>query len=668
MNNSSPHFPLGFLSFLNSSGPVTAGVMRGEKSRFQLFGDTVNTAARIESTGMRDKVHLSESTAEQLKETGKDHWVELRDIKVQAKGKGRLQTYWLVMKPGSAGAAKTGNSINIKTGNDAFVDNENNSFSLIGGPTGNKSFGVNGIVAMFEKAEKLNKIGERTRRQADYTVEALSKVLKKIVAQRWGTNAPVNPTSVDLQQFTTMEATLRVNQPKLPIQEASQAIDFSSCLNTVASTNVDRIRLPRNVLDELEDFVTTIASMYHASLPFHCWEHASHVTISLTKLHSRLVDPSKNGEQGNSMATHQQWKRKMPKGSVKKEAPAAAVVGQSDAAAAFGIPNDPMVEFALVFAAMIHDIDHSGYPNAKLVKENSDVSKKYGKKSPAEQHSLDVAWDIFQRPAYQHLRRFIYSTESEMQRFRQLVVTLVMATDIVDRDIMRERNKRWEKVFTKKAKKTTFAGVSMDVGTINQRATLVLETMIQASNIAHCTQHWNVYIKWNKKLFQEMCDVYKTGRKSGQKDPADFWYQGELAFFDDVVIPLAKNLMESGAFGDSAEEFLTYAKSNRRDWQAKGRDMVQEYLSEIRTGNGLKNSTHSNGMKVSTHSTSSAMSSLWSSDGSLSFTPKWSKPSLGSASNSNLNFQNSISSIASSPVVPLWRPLSSGALKKTLSP
>lgn len=45
------------------SGPVTAGVLRGEKCRFQLFGDTVNTCAHLEGTGKKNMIQLSEDTA-----------------------------------------------------------------------------------------------------------------------------------------------------------------------------------------------------------------------------------------------------------------------------------------------------------------------------------------------------------------------------------------------------------------------------------------------------------------------------------------------------------------------------------------------------------------------------------------------------------------------------
>lgn len=77
------------------SGAVTAGVLRGEKGRFQLFGDTVNTAARMESTGVPGRIQVSQATADLLVVAGKGEWIKAREGLVNAKGKGEMQTYWL---------------------------------------------------------------------------------------------------------------------------------------------------------------------------------------------------------------------------------------------------------------------------------------------------------------------------------------------------------------------------------------------------------------------------------------------------------------------------------------------------------------------------------------------------------------------------------------------
>jgi class 3 adenylate cyclase len=53
------------------SGPVTAGVLRGERARFQLFGDTMNTAARMEQTGIKSRIQVSQATADYLVTGGK---------------------------------------------------------------------------------------------------------------------------------------------------------------------------------------------------------------------------------------------------------------------------------------------------------------------------------------------------------------------------------------------------------------------------------------------------------------------------------------------------------------------------------------------------------------------------------------------------------------------
>ena len=76
------------------SGDTTAGILRGAKPRFELFGDTINTASRMESTGLPGKIQLSANTAELIIRDGKSQWLTKRDTTITAKGKGEMQTYW----------------------------------------------------------------------------------------------------------------------------------------------------------------------------------------------------------------------------------------------------------------------------------------------------------------------------------------------------------------------------------------------------------------------------------------------------------------------------------------------------------------------------------------------------------------------------------------------
>lgn len=77
-------------------------------------------------------------------------------------------------------------------------------------------------------------------------------------------------------------------------------------------------------------------------------------------------------------------------------------------------------------------------------------------------------------------------------------------------------------------------------------------------------QHWHIYRKWNKRLFQELYLAYSQGRV--ERDPSEFWYQGEIGFFDNYIIPLAKKLKDCNVFGVSSDECLNYALQNRNEW------------------------------------------------------------------------------------------------------
>ena len=506
------------------SGPCTAGVLRGERARFQLFGDTVNTAARMESTGLRNKIHISQETADLLHEAGKGHWVEERKDIVVAKGKGALQTYWLNPDEAAPSEADADEVAPIAASNEAE--------------------GADTKTAEPAPAP-VKPPNQKNQRLIDWNCELLLQNLRKVVARRKaeGTRASMSPARLGAVELLEQ----KMCNPGNALSEVQEIIHLPEAVAGKDAIDPKTIDLGEDVAAQMRDYVSILASLYRDN-SFHCFEHASHVTMSVSKLLSRIVAPDvpENDAEGDMDEVIHDF--------------------------SYGITSDPLTHFAVVLSALIHDVDHRGVPNFVLGKEDPNLAKVYMDKSIAEQNSIDLAWNALMDPAFEKLRRCIYTSKEELERFRKLLVNTVLATDIFDKELSALRKNRWNKAFSE----------TIDESKTDHRdrkATIVIEHLIQASDVSHTMQHWHIYRKWNQKLFIEMYEAYRCGRT--EKDPTEGWYNGELWFFDNYVIPLAKNLKDCGVFGVSSDEYLGYAVNNRREWQKKGAEIVAGWKEDL---------------------------------------------------------------------------------------
>lgn len=272
------------------------GVLRGDNARFQLFGDTMNTASRIESTGEMCRTHLSSSTAQLLVAGNKEHWIKPRDEVVFAKGKGKLKTFWLTLHCAEGSTTSSTDSASVHD-----VDVESIVVAQV--PEGLPLFHTEKVKYKSEGTMPLSRDG----RLIDWNVAVLQDRLMAVAAQR-------------------------------------HHIDVS------------RVNISAEVHSQLRDFIVGIASMYQKN-PFHNFMHASHVTMSVTKILSRVVSFEEQTA-SNRYTT--------------------------------GITSDALTPFAAVFSALIHDVDHPGVPNARLVIEGAATAAMYNNKSIAENNSIDV--------------------------------------------------------------------------------------------------------------------------------------------------------------------------------------------------------------------------------------------------------------------------------------
>jgi hypothetical protein len=334
---------------------------------------------------------------------------------------------------------------------------------------------------------------EEIQRLIDWNVEVLVKLLKQVIAKR-----EASGKAAGWDDEPALEG--NNNNNTCIVDEVVAVIDLPD-FDPNANKKVDEksIEVPPQVVQQLREYVSAVARAYRSN-PFSCLQHASHVTNAVTRLISRIAVPDLDTAQIPEETD----------GSDYEVLLAAHIHTQS-----YGIASDPLTQFAVVLAALVHAVDHRGISNEDLAKENPDLAAKYNHRSITEQLSVEKAWKKLMEPEFENLRRMLYANGEEKKRFRQIMVNAVMATDFDDEQAQARRKVRWEKSFG--------PGAAVDTD-LNQKATCVIECLTQAADAFHFMQHWVGFIIIRKTSVDE-----KT--MNGVSSPSVFFFSTVYSFF-----------------------------------------------------------------------------------------------------------------------------------------
>ncbi len=425
------------------------------------------------------------------------------------------------------------------------------------------------------------------------------------------------------------------------------------------------ILLTTKCRSELRAYVRRIASMYRDN-HYHGLEHATHVTMSANKLLEMLHEGKDESDDDDKSIEINDFSVSEPiirqdftqsengymfprreqnfSASDSRLNPSDPTNGNStEETSSHHLYSDMLTKFSFVFAAMIHDVDHQGVPNTRLVIEKDPLVELHGRTSVAEKHSIKTAFQTLFESDYDEFRSTIFSSPQDYLQMHRIVTNIVVSTDIASPERMHLTKMRWQAAFSRPVPKSVRSSLgrlslaakspSSEIATVQAskpqlvpveivstmhnsgqgsstlkrllevkgdqavdyfsdvaddddarialQQSLIIETMLNVADVAHSMQSWELFLFWNRKLFEELYAAFTVGRSDAE--PSDDWYQNQLGFYTLYVIPLAEKMRQCKAFGTLRGEWVNNANLIRDRWEREGEQITKDMIASVKS-------------------------------------------------------------------------------------
>jgi len=239
-----------------------------------------------------------------------------------------------------------------------------------------------------------------------------------------------------------------------------------------------------------------------------------------------------------------------------------------------------LASMACLFAAAVHDYEHRGLSNDFLVRTLDERALHYNDWHTNEQHHVAAAFKLLRRPEC----NFLAGMEStSFQRFRTLVIDLVLGTDMADNNkilnSLTEAVDQWavdqwgSKINTVNVSpnSNSEASATFEPATAKEAVNL-LQIAMNCADMGHLTLDWDDHLEWVQRLAKEHFAQGDQEKALGL-NPISFLMdrdqeglsETQVSFFDFVALPLFTAFVRAAP---SVAPLLRRVTANYQHWQA----------------------------------------------------------------------------------------------------